>query len=1000
MGAKRILFLLMMLFNAMSESAFSAADDSAYPSIELTLSSDEKAWIKSHPQVYFTGDPNWLPYEAFKKDGSYIGIVADHLDLIERYTGIEFIPIAVRSWSEALNIAMQGRVDVISGDAADATLEQQFNAVQPYIHNPIVIIMVEDQNYVEDLNQIKDKKIAIIRDYGYTSDIRTHFPHIDFIEVENIQQGLNGVAEKRFDALLATMALASYHMAKMGLRNVKVVGKTPIIMDLTLFVDKREPVLHAIVEKALNALPLNSTQNILQNWVTRKYVEKTDYRLFFQILTGFLLLFSFTWWWILRLRLEVNHRREVEVMLRKSEERYDLAMAVANDGIWDWDIANDKVIFDRRYYTMAGYQAYAFPQSFLAWESRVHPEDIEAVKNELQRYLEGESQKYDVEFRFRRKLGDYMWIQARGKIVEFDENEKPIRILGTHSDISQQKAYEKQLEHIAHFDSLTNLPNRVLLIDRLNQAMYQAQRRNLKLAVAYLDLDGFKAINDENDHLIGDQFLAKISYQMHEVLRKGDTIARLGGDEFVAVLVDLPSSDESLSLIKRLLNAAAMPVAIENQILRVSASIGVTFFPQKIKVDAEQLIRQADHSMYKAKMNGKNRYQLFDLDLDDSEESSQDNVDAAIEAFNKNQFMMHYQPMVNMHTGEVLGFEALMRWQHPRRGILLPLHFISLIENTDAEIMVGEWAIETVLQQLSEWVVQGKSPPVNINISAKFLQRADFTDTMTALLEKYPEVSPASVVLEVSEIYVLKNINMASTIIDECNNLGVKFTLDHFGSESAILSYLKQIPATTVKIDQRFVRNMLEKAEDLAILEGITGFASGFNRQVIAEGVESVEQGVMLLKMGCQLGQGYQIARPMPAENVLPWINKWKPCQVWQLQKAYNREDYTVLFATVEHRAWVRDVERFLFWENTKFPEIDHDACLFGKWLLNEGKTRYGKRPIFISLQRVHEEIHDLAKQLLKLHYKGNHSDAKAGLEKIYTLRDRLLDYVNILVLE
>jgi EAL domain-containing protein (putative c-di-GMP-specific phosphodiesterase class I) len=391
---------------------------------------------------------------------------------------------------------------------------------------------------------------------------------------------------------------------------------------------------------------------------------------------------------------------------------------------------------------------------------------------------------------------------------------------------------------------------------------------------------------------------------------------------------------------------------------------------------------------------------LFDLEFDSSDDGSQDNVDVAIEAFNKNQYLMHYQPMANMHTGRILGFEALMRWQHPRRGILLPLHFISLIENTDVEIMVDEWAIETVLKQLSEWNAQAKFPPVSVNISARFLQQIDFADRVSVLLAQYPEVSPESIVFEVHEANVLKNINLASTIIVECNNMGVKFALDHFGSESTMLTYLKQIPATTVKIDQRFVRNMIEKAEELAILEGITGFASAFNRQVIAEGVESVEQGLLLLKLGCQFAQGYQIARPMPAENVVPWMNKWKPCQAWQLQKAYHREDYTVLFATVEHRAWIRDVERFLFWENTKFPEIDHKACMFGKWLLNEGKEKYGNRPIFISLQRVHEDIHDLAKQLLKLHYKGDHSDAKAGLKKLYNLRDRLLDYVNILILE
>lgn len=995
-----IQFWFLTLLSSITVIPNSAADEPAYPPIELILSSDERAWLATHPQVYFTGDPNWLPYEAFNEDGSYIGIVADHLDRIEYYSGIDFIPMPVSSWSESLRIAMEGRVDVISGDAADANLAHQFNAVQAYIQNPIVIIMDERQHYVEDLVQIKDKRIAIIKDYGYTADIYAHYPSMVFSEVENIQQGLNGLAEKRYDAMLATMALASYHMAEMGLHNIKVVGKTPIMMDLTLFVDKQEPLLHSIIEKTLSALPPNTTQSILQNWVTREYVEKTDYRLLFQILLGMLTLFAFTWWWIFRLRIEVNHRREAEAMLRKSEQRYDLAMAVANDGIWDWDITNGTVLFDRRYYTMAGYQAYEFPQSFKAWETRLHPDDIDDVKKALQLYLDGLVAKFDVEFRFRRKQGDYMWIQARGKIVERDDDDSPSRVVGTHSDISEKKAYEKQLEHIAHFDSVTNLPNRILLIDRLNQAMYQAQRRDQKLAIAYLDLDGFKAINDENDHLVGDQFLATIANEMHDVLRKGDTLARLGGDEFVAVLVDLPSNEESLPLIKRLLNAAAMPVPVDSRILRVSASIGVTFYPQLKSVDAEQLIRQADHSMYKAKMNGKNRYQLFDIEFDSGEENPKECVDAAIEAFNKRQYVMHYQPIVNMHTGEILGFEALIRWQHPQRGILMPSYFFSLIEDTDVEIMVGEWAIESVLQQLSEWSSKRDFPPVSVNVGAKHLQKVNFPHAVSTLLSKYPEVSPESIVLEVPETVVLRDINRVSTLIDACNEMGVKFSLDHFGSESSVLTYLKNIPASTVKIHQRFVRSMLDNAEDLSILEGITGFASAFNRQVVAEGVESIEQGEFLLKMGCQVGQGYQIARPMPADKVLPWMDKWRPCQSWQFQKAYRREDYSILFASVEHRAWIRDVERFLFWEKYNFPEIDHSVCSFGKWLSNEGMERYGEKPIFISMQRVHAEIHELASQLLRLHYKGNHSEAKSGLEKLYSLRDRLLDYLNVLIFE
>jgi EAL domain-containing protein (putative c-di-GMP-specific phosphodiesterase class I) len=404
--------------------------------------------------------------------------------------------------------------------------------------------------------------------------------------------------------------------------------------------------------------------------------------------------------------------------------------------------------------------------------------------------------------------------------------------------------------------------------------------------------------------------------------------------------------------------------------------------------------------MYKAKMNGKNCYHLFDIDLDASNEGSQKDVNAAIEAFNKRQYLMHYQPIVNMHSGKVVGFESLIRWQHPKRGILMPSYLFSQIENTEVEILVGEWAIENVLHQLSEWSLEFDFPPVSVNVSAKHLQQDDFAHRIIALLAKYPEVSPESIVLEVPEAVALSDINRYAEVIEAVNDVGVKFALDHFGSGSSMLANLKQIPVTTLKIDQKFIRNMLEKVENLAILEGITGYASAFNRQVIAEGVESVEQGQLLLKMGCQLGQGYQIARPMPAEKVAYWMSDWIPCQSWRLQKAFRREDYSILFATVEHQAWISDIERFLYWDKDNFPEIDSEVCSFGKWLSNEGKERYGSRPIFFSLKRVHEEIHSLASQLLRLHHKGSHSDAKAGLEKMYNMRNRLLDYLNVLIFE
>ncbi|MES9851558.1 MAG: transporter substrate-binding domain-containing protein [Candidatus Thiodiazotropha sp. L084R] len=288
-------------------------------SVTEALSFAELDWIANNKTIYFTGDPNWLPYEAFKDDGSYIGMVADHLHLIERETGLKFKSIPVSNWSESLDLAVQGKVSVISGDAADAVLNQHFIPVDTYSRNPIVIIMDYRQNYVERLEEIANRRIAIIKNYGYTADIFKHYPLIDFIEVENIQEGLEGVSQGRFDAMLATMALASYHIAEMGIYNVKVVGKTPIIMDLTLFVEERQPLLYSIINKTLKSMSHAEKQEIRQRWVRIKYVEKTDYSLVLVVALGLIATVVIILIWNRRLQHEIRKRHLIEHSLRRSE---------------------------------------------------------------------------------------------------------------------------------------------------------------------------------------------------------------------------------------------------------------------------------------------------------------------------------------------------------------------------------------------------------------------------------------------------------------------------------------------------------------------------------------------------------------------------------------------------------------------------------------------------------------------------------------------------------
>lgn len=449
--------------------------------------------------------------------------------------------------------------------------------------------------------------------------------------------------------------------------------------------------------------------------------------------------------------------------------------------------------------------------------------------------------------------------------------------VGLFSDITTAKEHEAELEHIAHFDVLTNLPNRVLLADRLRQGMTQALRRDQHLAVVFLDLDGFKTVNDMHGHEAGDALLVELAHRMKQSLREVDTLARFGGDEFVALLVDLESHPASYALLNRLLEAAAQPFDYKGKTLQVSASVGVTFFPQAQDIDAEQLLRQADQSMYQAKQTGKNRFHVFDAEHDRSVRGHHANLARIRKALQTNELLLHYQPKVNLRSGTVVGAEALIRWLHPEKGLRAPALFLPVIENDSLAVDVGEWVFNTALAQIDSWQKQGVILPVSVNVGARQLQQVDFVERLQAILARHPDVSPALLELEILETSALEDIQGIILLINRCSELGVRFSLDDFGTGYSSLTYLKRLPVSLLKIDQSFVHDMLVNADDMAILRGVIGLSTAFERSIIAEGVETKEHAGRLLELGCELAQGFGIARPMPAKDFLPWMQSWKP---------------------------------------------------------------------------------------------------------------------------
>ena len=572
-----------------------------------------------------------------------------------------------------------------------------------------------------------------------------------------------------------------------------------------------------------------------------------------------------------------------------------------------------------------------------------------------------------------------------------DANGEVQQYVGLFADITEVKEHEQQLEHIAHFDALTGLPNRSLFADRLRQAMAHAHRTKRLLGVAYFDVDGFKAVNDRYGHTTGDALLTALAFRMKRALREGDTLARLGGDEFAAVILDLDDAKACTPTLKRLLAAASEEAQIGEVMLRVSASAGVAFYPQIEDVDADMLLRQAGQAMYQSKLEGRNCFSVFDPGQDLMVRGRHENIEHIRQALAARQFVLYYQPKVNMRTGKVVGAEALIRWQHPERGVLPPGMFLPVIEDHPLAIELGQWVIESALTQMESWQAEGFDLPVSVNVSATELQGPDFADRLRARLAAHPRVKPSSLELEVVETSAMQDLVRTSQVLTACRDIGVSIGLDDFGTGYSSLTYLKRLPANVLKIDQSFVRDMLEEPENLTILEGVLGLAAAFHRQVIAEGVETVEHGLMLLQMGCDLAQGYGIAASMPARDLQAWAAAWRPDQSWADVPVVRAENSPVLHASVEHRAWLGALEAYLQGRRSIPPPLDASQCRVGVWLDGEKQSARGTYSAIQAIDTLHRQLHELANEIFESQVDGGNHQGMARLRHLHYLQDKCL---------
>lgn len=467
--------------------------------------------------------------------------------------------------------------------------------------------------------------------------------------------------------------------------------------------------------------------------------------------------------------------------------------------------------------------------------------------------------------------------------------------VGIFSDITQLKSQQQALEMMAYHDVLTQLPNRVLLTDRFQQATARCNRTGSLLAICFLDLDNFKQVNDTYGHNVGDQLLIQVSARILSCIREEDTASRLGGDEFAILIGDVNSTEDCKDALSRIHSSIAQPYVIEGHEIHITASSGITIYPHD-QVDIDTLLRHADQAMYRVKLDGKNDFHLFNAQNDQQLIETHNKRRDIEHALRDGQFELHYQPKINMRTGEVWGAEALIRWNHPEKGLLSPHHFLTAVASTNLDVAIGNWVIKQAIRQLSIWHNAGLKLEVSINISAFHLLSPDFETELTVRLGEYPEVDTRYVQLEILESTDFGNLQAINKVIEQCqNNLGVSFALDDFGTGFSSLAHMRNLMADNIKIDCSFVTHLMNSPDDYRIVDGVIGMAEAFDRNIIAEGVETVWEGQMLMLMGCENAQGYAISRPMPAENIIEWVTCYRPFEQWQRFDSRHLSDHDVM---------------------------------------------------------------------------------------------------------
>ncbi|MDY6978918.1 MAG: EAL domain-containing protein [Pseudomonadota bacterium] len=834
---------------------------SGVPSFQLTA--EEQTWLKQHPRIRVVLDPDWAPVEYRDRSGHYEGISLDYLARIEAMLGIDIVISEDLDWQEGVEAVKSRNSDMFASVAQTPQRDEYLTFTRPYLHIPIRIFARDDVPYIGDLENLRNKKIAVVEDYAIHDWLSTDYPHLNLVPVETPLDGLASVADGDIDVFIGNVVTTNYYLKKHDFINVREAGDTPYSNSQAMAVRNDWPIFATILQKTLDAIPEEEKKNIFNRWVSLKFERTINYTLLWWVLFIALVTIMVFVYWNRSLDKQIAHRThdlaESEARFRNIFEKNSSVMILIDPGTGKIVQANNSAI-----------DYYGYPEKELIGMpiyniNRLSREDIQKqilkATNEEKNY-----------FTFQHRL-------ASGEIRDVEVYSTPISsgsgplLFSIVNDVTDRKRAEERIAIQAHYDSLTGLPNRVLALDRLAMYQRESDRNHEKTGVMFLDLDDFKKINDTMGHDVGDLLLIEAGERIRHTLRDIDTVGRLGGDEFIILIGHITDQSALIPIAEKLLERFQEPFSIQNRELVLTASIGISVYPDDGS-DSQTLLRYADSAMYSAKEQGRATYTFFTDAMNQKVSrrlSLEEQMNGALE---RGEFHLHYQPKIEITSGKILGVEALLRWNNPVHGNVSPAEFIPIAEQTGLIVAIGEFVIKQALQFITDCRQKyDASLSIAVNLSPRQFRDPGLIEFISHSIDEF-RLPWKALELEITEGVLMIGLGYIEEAIATLNQKGAVLAMDDFGTGYSSLSYLRHFPFDVLKIDRSFVNGISDNTHDLELVNATIAMGHNLGMVVVAEGVETHEQLDILTQHGCDVAQGYYFSKPVPPGELVALLTR------------------------------------------------------------------------------------------------------------------------------